>query len=129
MILSSGVVAPASLDGLEVKASIMDGIPYWVESYLCLVGSYLDGGSLYWQLPPCGVVLSMLCGTGMASDRSKVTIVPSVLVWPVRHVYSCQSRRVWLGMTSPCSCQGLGQWRGPESLGHYVAKAEGRGRV
>ena len=103
MILSSGVVAPASLDGLEVKASIMDGIPYWVESYLCLVGSYLDGGSLYWQLPPCGVVLSMLHGAGMVSDWTKVTAVPLVLVGSVQRAHSCQSKHARLGPTSHSS--------------------------
>jgi hypothetical protein len=47
MILGSEVMAPAGLDGLQVKASIMDPIPRWVGSYMRLVDPYLDGGSLY----------------------------------------------------------------------------------
>jgi hypothetical protein len=38
------VVAPISLDGLQVKASIMDPIPQWAGLYMHLVGPYLDGG-------------------------------------------------------------------------------------
>jgi hypothetical protein len=51
-----------------------------------LVGLYVDGGSPYWQSPQCGVVLSVLRGTGMASDQTKVTSVLSILagsVWPI----------------------------------------------
>jgi hypothetical protein len=44
-------------------------------------------------LPPCGVVLSMLRGVGMASDRTEVTAVPSVLARLVWRACSCQSRR------------------------------------
>jgi len=46
-----------------------------------------------------GVVLSMQYGIGMASDRTEVTIVPSVLVGLVRCDCSCQSRHAWLGST------------------------------
>jgi hypothetical protein len=51
-----------------------------------------------------------------------VTAVASVLVGSVRCVYSCQSRRAWLGSTSPCSSQGSGRWRGHEFLVHRAAK-------
>jgi hypothetical protein len=57
MIPVSGVMAPVDLDGLQVKASIVDPIPWWVGSYMRLVSLYLDGGSLYWQSPSCSVVL------------------------------------------------------------------------
>ena len=50
-----------------------------------------------------GVVSSMLRGTGMASDHAEVTVVPSVLAELVWHVYSCQSRHAWLGLTPPHS--------------------------
>ena len=94
---------------------------------MCLVGPYLDSGSPYWLSPPCGVALSVLRGTGMASDQTKVTAVPSVLVGLVQRAYSCQSRHGWLGLTSPISTQGSGWWRGRESLVRHAAKAEGRG--
>jgi hypothetical protein len=47
MISGSGVVAPVDLDGLQVKASVVDPIPWWVGSYMRLVSLYLDGWSLY----------------------------------------------------------------------------------
>ena len=56
-----------------------------------------------------GVVLSELHGTGMVSDRTEVTVVPSVLVGSVRRAYSCQSGQVWLGVTSPRSSRGSEQ--------------------
>jgi hypothetical protein len=42
----------------------------------------------------CGVVLFMRCGTGMASNRTEVIVVPSVLVRSVRRACSCQSRHI-----------------------------------
>jgi hypothetical protein len=36
-----------------------------------------------------GVVFSKLCGAGAASDRTEVTIVPSVLAGSVWRVYTC----------------------------------------
>jgi hypothetical protein len=36
-----------------------------------------------------GVVLSELCGAGVVSDRTEVTVIPSVLAGLVRHAYSC----------------------------------------
>ena len=66
--LSSGVVALVGLDGLKVKAAVMNPISYWIGSYTCLVGPYLDDGSSYW-LPSLGsVVLSASRGAGMAFD-------------------------------------------------------------
>jgi len=56
----------------------VDPIPWWVESYMHPVGPYVDGGSLYWLLPPCGIVLSAQRGAGIASDRTEVTAVPSL---------------------------------------------------
>jgi hypothetical protein len=94
---------------------------------MCLVGPYLDGGSPYYQLLSCGVVLSMLRGTGIASDQTEVTAIPSVLAGSVQRVYSCQSRCAWLGSTSPYSSKGSRQWRGHEPLVCRAAKAEGRG--
>jgi hypothetical protein len=90
-----------------------------------LVGLYLDGGSPYCQSPPCGVVLSVLRGVGMASDWTEVTAVPSVLAGLVWHAYPCHSRHARLGLTSPYSSQGSGRRRGRESLARHVAKAEG----
>ena len=46
-IPGSEVVAPTGLDGLQVKASMMDPILWWVGSYMCLVSPYLDGGLPY----------------------------------------------------------------------------------
>ena len=71
------------------------------------------------------VVLSELHGIGVASDRTEVTIVPSILVGSVQCAYSYESRHIWLGLTSPSSHQGSGQQRGRESLMHHAAKAEG----
>jgi hypothetical protein len=73
----------------------MDLIPLWVESYICLVGPYLDGGSPYWPSSLGGVVLSTLRGAGMASNGAEVTVVPSVLAGSVQRACSCQSRRAW----------------------------------
>ena len=71
-----------------------------------------------------GVVLSELHGTGMVSDRTEVTVVPSVLVGSVRRAYSCQSGHIRLGLTSPRPSLGSGRCRGRESLARHVAKAE-----
>ena len=90
-----------------------------------LVGSFLDGGSPYGQPPPCGVVLSVLRGVGMVSDRTEVTVVPSIVAGSVQRAKSCQSRHVGLGLTSPRSSQGSRWWRGNESLARRAAKAEG----
>jgi hypothetical protein len=57
----------------------VDPIPWWVESYMRPIGPYLDGGSPYRLSPPCDVVFSTQPGAGMASDRTEVTTVPSVL--------------------------------------------------
>jgi len=72
-----------------------------------------------------GVVLSELHGTGMASDRTEVTAVPSVLAESEWRAYSYQSGYFWLGLTSPRSSQGSRWWRGNESLARRAAKAEG----
>ena len=70
-----------------------------------------------------GVVLSERHGTGVASDRNKVTAVPSVLVGLEWHAYPCQRRRAWLRLTSRRSSQGSGWWRGHASLVRCVAKS------
>ena len=70
-----------------------------------------------------GVVLSELHGAGVASDRTKVTIVPSVFAGSVWRVYSCQSEHTWSGSTSPHSSQGSERWGGHESLTCHVAKS------
>jgi hypothetical protein len=69
-----------------------------------------------------GVVLSKLCSVGVVSDRTEVTIVPSVLAGSVWRAYSCQSRHAWLDSTSPCFSQGSGWWRGHESSVCRMAK-------
>jgi hypothetical protein len=70
---------------------------------MCLVGPYLDDGSPYWSSPLGSVVLSLLRGVGMASDRTEVTAISS----------SLQDQ---CGMPadsiSPCSFQGPGRWSG-----------------
>ena len=53
-----------------------------------------------------GIVLFVRRGTGMTSDRTEVTVVPSVLAGSVRRACSCQSRHAWLGSTSPCLSRG-----------------------
>jgi len=94
-----------------------------------LVGPYLDGGHRTWPSPSCGVVLSVLRGVGMASERTEVTAVPSVLTGSVWCANSGQSRHASLGPTSPRSSQGSGQWRGREFLMRRAAKSEeGTGR-
>jgi hypothetical protein len=108
-ILNSRVLAFASLDGLQVRASIVDPIPRWVESYIHLLRLYLDDGHHTRSSPPCGVVLFVLHGAGMAFDRTKVTVVPSVLAGSMRHAHSCQSRHARLSLTSPCFSQGSGR--------------------
>jgi hypothetical protein len=90
-----------------------------------LVGPYLDGGSPYWLSPPCGVVLSAQRGAGIASDRTEVTIAPSVLAGLKRRACSWQSRHAWLGSISPHSLQGSGRWRDCASLARHAAKTEG----
>jgi hypothetical protein len=45
-------------------------IPQWVGSYICLFGPYMDSGPLYWLPLLDGVILSTLCGAGMAFDRA-----------------------------------------------------------
>jgi hypothetical protein len=75
-----------------------------------------------------GVVLSELRGAGVASDRTEVTAIPSILAGSVQRAYSCQSGHVWLGLTSSRSSQGSERWRCHVSLVRCVAKAEGRGR-
>ena len=50
------------------------------------------------------VVLSDLCGTGLASDRTEMTAVLSVLAGSVRHVCPCQSRCTWRGL---CNTSGV----------------------
>jgi uncharacterized membrane protein YraQ (UPF0718 family) len=66
--------------------------------------------------PLCSVVLSVLRGAGMASDRTEVTVVLSVLARSVRRAHSCQSRCAWLGSTSLRSSQGSGRRKGREPL-------------
>ena len=72
-----------------------------------------------------GVVLSELRGAGMASDRTEVTVIPSVLARSKWHAYPCQNGRSWLRSTSPRSSQGSGRRRGRESLARRTAKGEG----
>ena len=81
----------------------MDPIPWWVESYICLVGPYLDGGSPYWLPPPDDVVLCLLRGVGMASDRAEVTVVSSFLAGSVQGACSLskQLRLVGLDLSPP----------------------------
>jgi hypothetical protein len=105
----------------------VDPIPLGMESYIRLVRPYMDSGSLYWPTPWGDVVLSMLHGTWMTSDRTEVTTVPLVLAGSVRCVYSCESRSARLGSTSPHSSWGWGWWRGHEFLVRHAAKVEGRG--
>ena len=57
-------------------------------SYKCLVGPYLDGDSPYLSSPLGSVVFSLLCGVGMASNWTEVTVVPSVLARSVRRACS-----------------------------------------
>jgi hypothetical protein len=52
------------------------------------------------------IVLSMRRGIGTASDRTEVTVVPSVLAGSVWRACSCQGRHVWLGSTSLRSFKG-----------------------
>ena len=52
-----------------------------------------------------GAVLSELHGTGVVSDQTELTAVPSILAESKWHAYSCQSGHIWLGSTSPCSSQ------------------------
>jgi hypothetical protein len=75
----------------------VDLIPWWVESYIGLVRPYLDGGSPYWPSPLGVVVLSLLHGAGMASDWTKMSAVPSVLVGSMRR--ACPVRAGSLGWT------------------------------
>ena len=83
------------------------------------------GVSDHQQSPPlCGVVLSMLHDARMASNRTEVTIVPSVLAGSVWHAHSYQSRHARLGLTSPCSSQGSKRWRGREFLVRCAAKSD-----
>jgi hypothetical protein len=82
----------------------------------------------YRASPLGGVVLFVLRGTRMASDRTEVIVVHSVLTGSVRRAYSCQSKHTWLGPTSPRSSQGSGRWRGREFLVRHAAKSERRGR-
>ena len=102
----------------------MDPTSWWVESYMCRVGPYLDGGSPYWPSPLGGVVLFLLRGAGMASDRTEVTVIPSVLARSKWHAYPCQNRHAWLCSTSPRSSQGSGQWRGRASLVRCAAESD-----
>ena len=93
---------------------------------MCLIGPYLDGGSLYWSSPLGGVVLSLLHDVEMASDRIEVTAVPSVLAGSVRRACFCQCRHAWLDSISPRSSQGPGQWSGRESsCGMRLRQMEG----
>jgi hypothetical protein len=71
-----------------------------------------------------GVVLSEHCDTGVVSDQTEVTDVPSVLAESERRAYSCQSRHVWLDVTSPFPSRGRD---GGEvmSLLRCAAKVEG----
>jgi hypothetical protein len=55
-----------------------------------------------------GVVLSKLRGAEAASDRTEVTVVPSVLAGSVRRAYPYQGRHAWLGSTSSHSSRGSG---------------------
>ena len=70
------------------------------------------------------IVLSELRGTEVASDRTMVTTVPSILAGSVRRACSCKSGRVCLGLTSPRSSQGSGLWRGRASLVRCAAKSD-----
>ena len=85
----------------KVKAIIVASIPKCVESYIYLVKPYLDGGPPYWPSPLSGVVLSMLCGAWMVSNRTEGNFVPSVLAGSVRHACFYQSKRAWSGSISP----------------------------
>ena len=89
-----------------------------------LIRPCLDGGHGTWPSPLCGVVLSVLHGAGMVSDRTEVTAVPSVLAGPVQRAHSYQSRHARQGLTSPHSSQGLGRWRGHEFLERHEAKSD-----
>jgi len=106
----------------------MDPISQWVESYMHLVGTYLADGHCTSRHRLGGVVLSVLHGTGMASDQTEVTTVPSVLAGLVWRAHSYQSGHAWLGSTSPRPSQGSRRQRGCESLTYHAAKAEGRDR-
>jgi hypothetical protein len=77
---------------------------------MCLVGLYLDDGSPYWPSPLGGVVLSLLRDVGMTSDRTKKTVVPSVLAGSVRRE---QARLARLNLSR--SSQGSRRWSGRES--------------
>jgi hypothetical protein len=84
----------------------VDPISRWLELYMHPVGPYLDDRSPYRLSLSCGVVLSVQYGAGMASDRTEMIVVPSVLAELELRAYLCQSGRVWLGLTSPRSSQG-----------------------
>jgi hypothetical protein len=61
---------------------------------------------LYLLPPSCSIVLFVRYGAGLASDRTEVTAVTSVLVRSVRRAYSYQSKHTELCSTSPCPAQG-----------------------
>jgi len=48
-----------------------------------------------------GIVLSMRRGIGLASDRTKVTVVPLSLVRSMWHACPYQNMHTWQGSTSP----------------------------
>jgi hypothetical protein len=67
----------------------MDPMPWRVESYIGFVRPYLDDRSPYWPSLLGGVVLSLLHGVGMASYRTEMNVVASVLMGSMRCVCSC----------------------------------------
>ena len=94
-------MVPASLDGLKVEALVVDPISQWVGSYSHLVGPFWPLVIIAIVTALDGIVLSMRCGTGMASDRTEVTVVALAHAGLVRRACSCQNRHACRHSTSP----------------------------
>jgi hypothetical protein len=84
-----------------------------------------------WVLYPlpqsCSIVLSVQYGARLASNRTEVTAVTSVLAGLVWRACLCQSRHIKQGSTSPCPSQGSWWGRG-HTFDHHAANARGRDR-
>jgi hypothetical protein len=85
----------------------------------------LDGGPPYWLSLLGGVVLSALRVAGMASDRTVVTDVPSVLAGSVWHACSLSESSALGGLDLSRPFPGVGTSRGRELLHSVRPRQEG----